>query len=64
MIVNVDDPVRGDYKMVGIPVKLSDEENAVTKAPRYSEHTDEVLTTVLGCSPEDVDELRKQGVIV
>ncbi len=64
MIVNVDDPVRGDYKMVGIPVKLSDEENAVTKAPRYSEHTDEVLTTVLGCSPEDVEELRKQGVIV
>ena len=64
MIVNVDDPVRGDYKMVGIPVKLSDEENAVTKAPRYSEHTDEVLTTVLGCSPEDVDELREQGVIV
>ena len=64
MIVNVADSVRGDYKMVGIPIKLSDEANKVTKAPRYSEHTDEVLKTVLGCSFEDVDELRKQGVIV
>ena len=64
MIVNVADSVRGDYKMVGIPIKLSDEANKVTKAPRYSEHTDEVLKTVLGCSSEDVDELRKQGVIV
>ena len=64
MIVNVDDPVRGDYKMVGIPIKLSDEANEVTKAPRYSEHTDEVLQIVLGCSSEDVEELRKLGVIV
>ena len=64
MIVNVDDPVRGDYKMVGIPIKLSDEANEVTKAPRYSEHTDDVLMTVLGCSSEDIDELRKHGVIV
>ena len=64
MIVNVDDPVRGDYKMVGIPIKLSDEANEVTKAPRYSEHTDEVLQVVLGCSSDDVEELRKQGVIV
>ena len=64
MIVNVDDPVRGDYKMVGIPIKLSDEANEVTKAPRYSEHTDDVLMTVLGCSSEDIDDLRKHGVIV
>ena len=64
MIVNVDDPVRGDYKMIGVPIKLSDEANGVTKAPRYSEHTDEVLKTVLGCSSEDVAEMRRQGVIV
>ena len=64
MIVNVDDPIRGDYKMIGVPIKLSDEANGVTKAPRYSEHTDEVLKTVLGCSSEDVAEMRRQGVIV
>ena len=36
----------------------------MTKAPRYSEHTDEVLKNVLGCSSEDVDEMRRLGVIV
>ena len=64
MIVNVDDPVRGDYKMIGVPIKLSDEANAVTRAPRYSEHTDDVLKGILGCSSEDVSEMRQQGVIV
>ena len=64
MIVNVDDPIRGDYRMVGIPIKLSDEANEVTKAPRYSEHTDEVLTTVLGCSSDDIAQMRQQRVIV
>ena len=64
MIVNVADDARGDYKMIGIPIKLSDEDNAVTRAPRYSEHTDEVLKDILGCSSEDVAEMRRQGVIV
>ena len=64
MIVSVDDPVRGDYRMIGIPIKLSDEANRVTRAPRYSEHTDEVLETVLGCSEEEVAAMRKDGVIV
>ena len=64
MIVNVADDVRGDYKMIGIPIKLSDEANTVTRAPRYSEHTDEVLKTVLGCSSEDIEQMRQQGVIV
>ena len=64
MIVEVEDPVRGDYRMVGIPIKLSDEANEVTRAPRYSEHTDEVLTTVLGCSPDEVAEMRGMGVVV
>jgi formyl-CoA transferase len=64
MIVNVADDVRGDYKMIGIPIKLSEEANAVTRAPRYSEHTDEVLKTILGCSSEDIEQMRQQGVIV
>ena len=64
MIVEVDDPVRGDYKMIGIPVKMTDDPNVVTRAPRYSEHTDEVLTKVLGCTEEQVAEMRAAGVVV
>ena len=64
MIVEVEDPARGDYRMIGIPVKLSDDPNIVTRAPRYSEHTDHILTTILGCSEEEVAEMRSRGVVV
>ncbi len=64
MVVNVRDSERGDYRMIGIPIKLSGETNRVTRAPLYSEHTDEVLKTILGCSDEEVGEMRAAGAIV
>jgi crotonobetainyl-CoA:carnitine CoA-transferase CaiB-like acyl-CoA transferase len=36
----------------------------VTAAPRYSEHTDEILNDMLGVSSDEISELRAQGVIV
>lgn len=63
MVVSVDDDVRGDYTMIGCPIKLSDEEMTVRRAPRYGEHNEEVLTTILGCSAEDVAEFRREGII-
>jgi formyl-CoA transferase len=63
IIINVEDPVRGDYRMIGCPIKLHDQETKVTRAPRYGEHTEEVLTTILGCTPEEVSKLREQGVV-
>ncbi len=63
MVVTVEDPVRGDYQMIGCPIKLSDQKMEVTRAPRLGEHTEEVLTSILGCTPEDVIELREQGVV-
>ena len=64
MIVDVEDPVRGDYKMIGCPVKMERSPAKVTAAPRYGEHTDEILTGVLNVSPDELPELRKHGVIV
>ncbi|HAL47564.1 MAG: formyl-CoA transferase [SAR202 cluster bacterium] len=64
MVVTVDDPVRGDYTMIGMPIKLSDEHTTVTKAPRYGEHNESVLKTILGCSDDDLAEFRANGVIV
>ena len=64
MVVNVEDPARGDYRMIGCPVKLERSPVTVTAAPLYSEHTDEVLTTLLNVSPEELPQLRSQGVIV
>ena len=63
MIVTVEDPVRGDYQMIGCPVKLSDEHVKVTPAPRLGEHTDEVLTQVLGCTEDEVNAMKEEGVI-
>ena len=63
MVVRVKDEERGDYTMLGCPIKLSDETTEVRRAPRYGEHNEEVLTTILGCSPQQVRQLREEGVI-
>ena len=64
MIVNVEDDVRGDYKMIGCPIKMQKSPAVVKKAPRYSEHTDEILVKMAGVSPDELPKLREQGVIV
>lgn len=63
MIVNVEDPIRGDYRMIGCPIKLSDQDMKVTRAPRLGEHTEEVLTTILGCTHDEVEQMRQEGII-
>ena len=63
MIVSVVDPVRGDYPMIGMPIKLSDNDTVVTRAPRYSEHTKEVMTTILGLTADEISQLENLGVI-
>jgi formyl-CoA transferase len=64
MIVTVEDDHRGDYRMIGSPLKLEKSPVTVTQAPRYSEHTDEILTSMLGVSQDKIAELRSDGVIV
>ncbi len=63
MVVSVEDDVRGDYMMLGCPIKLSDQDDAVTRAPRYGEHNEEVLMSILCCTPEEVEQMREQGII-
>ncbi|MCH8108556.1 MAG: CoA transferase [Chloroflexi bacterium] len=64
MIVDVEDDVRGDYRMIGCPIKMQKSPAVVKKAPRYSEHTDDVLVNMAGVSPDELPKLREQGVIV
>ena len=64
MLVTVEDSDRGDYRMIGCPVKLEKSPVTVEAAPQYSEHTDELLTEMFGVSPEELPTLREQGVIV
>ena len=64
MVVDVDDRERGTYQMIGCPVKLEKSPVEIKPAPLYSEHTDDILTGMLDVSPEELPELREQGVIV
>ena len=64
MIVEVDDPARGSYQMIGCPIKLDKSPVEIMPAPLYSEHTDDILTNLLDVSPDELPTLRKQGVIV
>ena len=64
MIVTVTDDYRGDYRMIGSPVKMEKSPVTVTQAPRYSEHTDEILKSMLGVSEDELVELRSDGVII
>lgn len=60
-IVEVDHPERGPYLSVGCPIKLSDSPVEVKRSPLLGEHTDEILTEVLGYTAEEAAELRAAG---
>ena len=63
-IVRVPDPVFGEVAMPAVVPRLSETPGTVRRpAPRLGEHTDEVLTDVLGLSAHDVRALRDDGVV-
>ncbi|MCP5081196.1 MAG: formyl-CoA transferase [Alphaproteobacteria bacterium] len=62
-IVEVDHPERGPYLSVGCPIKLSDSPVEVERSPLLGEHTDEILTSVLGYQGDDLDRVRGSGAI-
>lgn len=64
MLVEIEDPIARGHKVVRSPVRLSDapEVRAAT-VPRLGQHTEEVLSGILGYSSGKIEELRQQGVI-
>ena len=64
MVQEVQHPTCGRVRLVGIPVKLSDSPGEITLAPPLlGQHTAEVLGTLLGMSPDEIDDLKRQGVV-
>ena len=63
MIVDVEHPQRGTYQTVGCPIKLSDSPVAVSRPPLLGEHTEALLGSLCGVGPEDMKQLRKNGVV-
>ena len=63
MVVDIQDPARGDYRVIGNPIKLVGNDVPIRPPPLLGEHTDEVLSELLGIAPAEVDALRDEGVV-
>ncbi len=64
MIVEVEHEVTGTVAIPGIPIKLSETPGRVdAPAPNLGEHTEEILTGLLGLGSDEVDRLKQQGVV-
>ena len=63
MIVDVDFPTRGTYQTVGCPIKLSASPAEITRPPLLGEHTDELLGSLCGVGPQELQRLRESGVV-
>ena len=62
-VVEVDHPERGKYRTVGNPIKLSNSPTEVIRSPLLGEHTDQILTDVLGYSKSEIETLREAGAV-
>jgi crotonobetainyl-CoA:carnitine CoA-transferase CaiB-like acyl-CoA transferase len=61
MVVDVQHPVAGRTKAIGLPIKFSETPGmSGGPAPVLGEHTREILREV-GCTPEEIDSLLSSG---
>jgi crotonobetainyl-CoA:carnitine CoA-transferase CaiB-like acyl-CoA transferase len=62
MIVEIDHPLGGKMNVVSCPIKFTNMKPTIrSTAPGYGEHTEQVLTNLLGMSKEEYERLRKKG---
>ena len=63
-IVDFDHPRFGATQVIGMPFRLSETPGSVRlPAPEFGEHTEQILTELLGYSWEQVAELKEREVI-
>ena len=64
MMVEIDHPVAGKISMPGFPIKFSITPGSMrSPAPLLGQHTDQVLSTVLGLTHGQINELRNKNVV-
>jgi len=61
MYVELDHPERGIWYNVGMPIKLSKSPAKIERSPLLGEHTEEILSQVLGYDSDHIDHLRQSG---
>jgi len=64
MFVEIEHPVAGKFKTTGIPIKLSETpEDIRTPSPLLGQHTNDILSEILGFASDEIELLRKDKVI-
>jgi CoA:oxalate CoA-transferase len=64
MVVDIPHPEGGSIEAPGNPIKLSaDNEDSYSPPPLLGQHTESVLTGVLGYGPERIAELKSQKIV-
>jgi formyl-CoA transferase len=62
-IHTIDHATRGKFRLPGCPVRLSASAAPTTVPPLAGQHTDELLSEILGLSKDDVAALRGRGIV-
>ncbi len=62
-VVDVEHPTYGTIRQPGVPIRLSETGELRIHAPQHGQHTEEILTEVLGYSWDDIGELREKKVL-
>lgn len=64
MVQTIDHPSCGPIKVISPPVKYSNGETSIrSPPPLLGEHTDELLRDMAGLSSEEIEDLRRKGVV-
>ena len=64
MVTEVEHSSCGPMKLVSPPVKFSESKPSIRSAPpTLGQHTDEILTGLLGMKAEEIESLKSEGVI-
>ena len=63
MLVKTEDAVAGEMYVPGVTIKMSKTPGRLGPVPTPGQHTDEILSGVLGYDRATIEELRKTGVV-
>jgi crotonobetainyl-CoA:carnitine CoA-transferase CaiB-like acyl-CoA transferase len=62
-IIEHEHPIAGPLRLLGTPIKTDAPRAPVGPAPSTGDHSDEILSSVLGYPAERIEALRKAGVV-